>query len=126
MTLSVTAILDKARELLRGEVARAIGWGAAIVIYLVALALDRIPDMSLDQALVSATAAIVTVGGVIEAIRRYVYSSPTVETIAQASADTGVPVVPPPPADTLNTAEAVDEAVEDAKDEARVLDESDV
>lgn len=70
MTLS--DLLDKARDLLAGEPARAIGYGAAAVIYLVALAFDAIPDVSPDAALVAATAAIVTVGGVVESIRRLV------------------------------------------------------
>lgn len=88
---TVRAILDKARELLLSEPARAIGYGAAAVIYLVALAFDRIPDMTADQALIAATAAITTVAGVIEAIRRFVYSPATVSEIvtelAQAEPD---------------------------------------
>lgn len=126
MDLTPTAILDKVRDLLRGEPARAIGYGAAVVIYLVALAFDRIPDMTLDAALVSATAAIVTVGSVIETIRRFVYSPVTVEVIAQTSAETGVPVVPPPPADKLNTPEDVAEAVADAEDGAAFEADTDV
>lgn len=83
MALNITGILDKARDLLRGEPARAIGYGAAAVIYLVALAFERIPDMSPEDALVSATAAITVVAGVIETIRRFVYSPNTVSEIVE-------------------------------------------
>lgn len=79
--MTVSGILDKARELLRGEPARAIGYGAAAVIYLVALATDRIPDMTPDQALTAAVAAIGVIAGVIESIRSLVYSPATVDAI---------------------------------------------
>lgn len=94
----VTRILDTARDLLKGEPARAIGYGAAAAIYLVALAFDRVPDMTPEDALTAATAAIITITGVIETIRRFVYSVNTVEAIAVASAEAGTPVVPAPPA----------------------------
>lgn len=70
MTLS--DVLAKASDLLKGEPARAIGYGAAAAIYLVAYAFDAIPDMTPEQALVSAVAAIGTLAGVIESIRSLV------------------------------------------------------
>lgn len=101
MTLTPTDLLDKAATLLKGEAARAIGYGAAVVIYLVALAFDRIPDMPPEDALTAATAAIVTVTGVIESIRHFVYSQNTVEVIAENAAITGDATIPPPPASNL-------------------------
>ena len=70
--MNVSDLLAKASDLLKGEPARVIGYGAAVAIFLVASALDRIPDMTIDEALVAATAAIVTIGGVIESIRSLV------------------------------------------------------
>jgi hypothetical protein len=77
------AVLDKARDLLKGEPARAIGYGTAAVIYLVAMAFDRIPDMSPEEALTSATFAITSIVGVIESIRHFVYSPATVSEIVE-------------------------------------------
>lgn len=70
--MSISSILDKARDLLAGEPARAIGYGAAAVIYLVAMAFDAIPDVTPEVALGAAIAGIATVAGVIESIRRFV------------------------------------------------------
>lgn len=81
--MSISSILDKARFLLAGEPARAIGYGAAAVIYLVAMAFDVIPDVTPEVALASAAAAIVTIGGVIESIRHFVFSANTVEAITE-------------------------------------------
>lgn len=73
------ALLDKVEGVLSGEPARAIGYGAAVVIYLVAKASGKIADQSFDQAIISAGAGIGVVVGVIETIRRYVYSPATVD-----------------------------------------------
>lgn len=75
------ALLDKAEELLQGEPARAIGYGAAVVIYLVARAVGAIEDVSLDQSLVLAAGYVATVASVIESIRHFVYSPATVAAI---------------------------------------------
>jgi hypothetical protein len=75
------AVLDIARTLLTGEPARAIGYGAAVVIYLVAKVVGVIPDQTFDQAVVEAVAAMAIVASVVETIRHYVYSPATVEYI---------------------------------------------
>ena len=67
--------------LLTKSPARAIGYGAAVVVYLVANAFGRIPDMTIDQAVYTATVVIGILVAVIEAIRHYVYSPATVEDI---------------------------------------------
>jgi hypothetical protein len=97
----VNDILDKARELLKGEPLRAIGYGAGVIIYIVAKALGNVEDIPLDQAIVQAGLAAATLASVIETARRFVYSPATVEVIAERSAETGVPQVPAPPADNL-------------------------
>lgn len=85
-------IADKATALLQGEPARAIGYGAALVIVGVcavsnALGYTRLPEVDLTTALGLATAAIVTVTGIIESIRRFVFSPLTVrEAILDADA----------------------------------------
>jgi hypothetical protein len=97
------SILDSARTLLTGEPARFIGYGAAVVIVGViaisnALGFTRFGEnISLSDALIGATAAIATLGGIIETIRRFVYSQNTVEAIAAVAAETGDATVPPPP-----------------------------
>lgn len=98
MTFDFTALLDKADSALHGEPARIIGYGAAITIYLVAKLSGHIEDQSPDQALISATAGIAAVVSVIETIRKFVYSKPTVQVIAENAAITGDPTVPPSPA----------------------------
>lgn len=77
------AVLDKVRDLLKGEPARLIGYGGAIVIYLVANAFGRIPDMTFDQAVSAAVAAIAIIATFVETIRRYVYSPNTVSEILE-------------------------------------------
>lgn len=100
----IAALLDQARVLLQGEPARLIGYGAAVVVVLVvaianALGFTRFgANIDLGTALGLTTLAIGSLVGLIETIRRYVYSPNTVQRIAEQSAATGVPVVPPPPA----------------------------
>lgn len=71
-------ILDKAASLLQGEPARAIGYGAAIVIVGVIAVANQLgytqlgSNIDLPTALGMATAAILTIGGVIETIRKFV------------------------------------------------------
>lgn len=78
-------ILDKAANILTGEPARAIGYGAALIIYLVAKASGQIADQTPDQALISATAGIASVVGVIESIRHFVYSPNTVNDLRDST-----------------------------------------
>lgn len=77
------AVLDKVRDLLKGEPARAIGYGGAVVVYLVAAAFGRIPDVTFDQAVTMAVTALAIVASFVETIRRYVYSPNTVSEIIE-------------------------------------------
>lgn len=75
--MTITDLLDKAESLLQGEPARAIGYGAALVIVGVSLASNalgftRIPAVDLPTAVADATFAIATIVGVIESIRHFV------------------------------------------------------
>jgi hypothetical protein len=81
--MNISAILDKARAMLSGEPARAIGYGAAVVVYLVAKASGAIADVPLDQAVLQTTSAIAVVVSVIESIRRFVYSPASVTAIIE-------------------------------------------
>ena len=74
-------VLDASRNLLQGEPLRAIGYGAAVVIFLVSNASGRFADVSFDTAITLATTAVATLIGIIETARRYVYSPATVATI---------------------------------------------
>jgi hypothetical protein len=97
-TSLIGRVIGKAQDLLKGEPLRAITYGGAVVIYLVARAVGAIPDVSIDQAIIQSGAAAVALVGLIETARKFVYSKPTVERIAEASAATGVATVPAPPA----------------------------
>lgn len=79
--MNITALLDKVTDVLSGEPARAIGYGGAAIIYVVAKALGQIPDVSPEDALVQAGAAIAVVASLVESIRHFVYSPATVEAI---------------------------------------------
>lgn len=73
--------LDKVQHLLSGEPLRAIVYGGAVIIYVVAKAFAVIPDQSVDEALVTAGAAAALLATLVETARRYVYSPNTVEAI---------------------------------------------
>lgn len=88
-----SAVLDKARDLLQGETLRAIGYGAGVVIYLVAKAVGSIPDLSFDQAVLQAGAAAAVLVTVIESARRFVFSPKTVAAIVTAPPAASGPVV---------------------------------
>jgi hypothetical protein len=70
--MNLTDLLDKASALLKDEPARVIGYGAAVIVFLVAKASGSIEDIPFDQTVVMATAAIATVTTVIETIRHLV------------------------------------------------------
>lgn len=70
--MTITDILNKARDVLSGEPARAIGYGAAVIVYLVARASGSIEDIPLDEAIVLTAGYVATVAAVIESIRRLV------------------------------------------------------
>lgn len=97
-------LLNKVANLLTGEPLRAIGYGAAVVIWLVANASGKFADMSFESAIVLSTTAIGTLSGIIETARKFVYSPNSVQTIANEAFDAGAagapqPAVPAPPAD---------------------------
>lgn len=90
--MTLRDLLDKVDSLLSGEPARAIGYGAALVIVGVSLASNalgftRIPEVSLEGALAAAAIATTTVVTVIEGIRRSVYSPNSVDTIVAEVVD---------------------------------------
>lgn len=89
----IRKLLDLASGLLQGEPARAIGYGAAVVVYFVARASGQLDDIPLDQALILTAGYVATIAGVVESIRRVVYSPATVSQIVEsipASAVDGV------------------------------------
>ncbi len=69
---AISALLDQVRGLLQGEPLRAIGYGAGVIIYIVARASGKIADVSLDQAVIQAGAAAAILASVVETARRYV------------------------------------------------------
>lgn len=86
----VKALLDKANELLKGEPARAVGYGAAVIIYFVARASGSLEDVTVEEALVQGAAAIAIAASIVETIRRLVYSPATVEALlAEKDGDVG-------------------------------------
>lgn len=86
----VSALLDKVDQLLTSEPARLIGYGAAVVVYLVARVMaDRgyisVP-LSFDQSIGAAFGAIATLVILVESIRRFVYSPLTfIESLSDES-----------------------------------------
>lgn len=85
----VNALLAPVQDILTGEPARAIGYGAAAIIYVVAKLVGAIPDQTPDQALASATAGIAVVVSVVESIRHYVYSPNTVQQLTPQGMSAG-------------------------------------
>lgn len=100
MKFDLSAILDKVRDALSGEPVRFIAYGSALVVVgVVALAnslgITRFgADLSLTDALVGSTAAVATLGALVEAIRKAVYSPATV-----AESFIPLPSAPTSPAD---------------------------
>ncbi len=85
-------LLDAATRLLQGEPLRAIGYGAAVVVFLVANASGRFADLTFDEALNIALAAVTTLIGIIETARRFVYSPNTVARVETAAIQRGIDV----------------------------------
>lgn len=85
---AVRSLLDVLGRLLSGEPARLIGYGAAVIVYIVARVSKTLPDVSLDQALIQVAAVIALAASVVETIRHYVYSPATVRAILD-QIDTG-------------------------------------
>jgi len=86
------SVLDAAARLLQGEPLRAIGYGAAVVVFLVANASGRFADLTFDESLNIALAAITTLIGIIETARRFVYSPNTVTQVTNAALQRGVDI----------------------------------
>lgn len=81
----IKALLDKAVALLADrEPARAIGYGAAVIAYFVARQAVSIPDISFEDAVILTAAYVGVVGGVIETIRKIVWSPNTVDALLQS------------------------------------------
>jgi hypothetical protein len=76
-------MLDSASNLLQGEPARVIGYGAAAVVYFVARVSGAIDDIPFEDALSLTVGYVAVVAGVIESIRRIVYSPNTVAAIIE-------------------------------------------
>jgi hypothetical protein len=70
-------LIDKVEQLLQGETLRAIGYGGAVVVYLVAKAVGSIPDVPFEQAVTQAIAATGVIGAFVESARHFVYSPAT-------------------------------------------------
>lgn len=76
---AVKTALDKAEVLLtEKEPARAIGYGAALIVFAIAKVSGAIPDQSLDESLALGAAAVLSTTAIVESIRRFVYSPATV------------------------------------------------
>ena len=68
----VIPVLDAVESVLVGEPVLVIGNGAAVIIYLVAKASGRIPDVSFDEALAQTGPALVLLNTILVAIRQLV------------------------------------------------------
>ena len=94
--MNITSILDKVRNALNGEPVRFIAYGSAIVVVAVvavanAAGITRFgSDLSLGDALIGSTAAIATLSGLVEAVRRAVYSPNSVNDLVNDALDTGI------------------------------------
>lgn len=71
-------LLDQAAALLQASPARAIGYGGAVVVYIVAKAFGRIPDLSFEDSVALAFSVIPILVAIVETIRAFVYSPATV------------------------------------------------
>lgn len=89
-------IISKAEDLLQGEPLRVIGYGAAVVIWLVCNASGRFADISFDSALALTVSAAATLTAILETARRFVYSPNTVAVVAAAAYAAGADEVPVP------------------------------
>lgn len=70
--MNVRDLLDKASELLKGEPARAIGYGVGAAVYFIARASGAIDDIPFEDAVILSAGYIATIAGVIESIRSLV------------------------------------------------------
>ncbi len=82
LSKTVSVILDRIYQLLTTEPARLIGYGAAVVVFLVAQGLNYVrpgilPVVSFEQSLGLAFSASAMLVVLVESIRRFVYSPAT-------------------------------------------------
>jgi len=70
----VRTLLTMLGNVLQGEPARFIGYGAGLVVYAVAKLVGAIPDIPLEQAIAGAVAYTAIVASVVESVRHFVYS----------------------------------------------------
>lgn len=88
---TITKVLDKVDVYLQTEPARLIGYGAAVVVFLVAQVVGRVrpgllPDVPFETAIAITGSAIVFLTVVVENIRRFVYAPMTyIEDLADES-----------------------------------------
>lgn len=78
----VSSILDKVDTLLTSEPARMIGYGAAVLVYLIVRIVGElkpglVPQVGFDESVGLAFSAIATLVILVESIRRFVYSPET-------------------------------------------------
>lgn len=98
LVAKLQGLSDAIEKLLQGETARVIGYGAGVVIYIVAKLFGAIPDVPFDQAVIQAGTAAGVLVAIIESIRHYVFSPATVASIV---------TTPPTAAGPIAAAEAV-------------------
>lgn len=97
----MNVIIEFLKEQFRKEPARYIAYGSAAAIAGVVKLSELLGSpLSADSNVALAVGTIATFI-ITEVARRFVYSPATVEVIAERSADTGIPQVPPPPASDL-------------------------
>ena len=89
--MTIHDVVTKAEALLQGEPLRAIVYGAAVVVYIVAAVTGRFGVVSLDNALVQAGAA---AAALTELGRHYVYSPATVTSIVDELAPLDEAIAP--------------------------------
>lgn len=75
------SVLNTVSDILKGEPARAIGYGGAAVLYVVAKLSGNIPDVTPEEALTQAAGFLAIVASFVESIRHFVYSPATVEAL---------------------------------------------
>lgn len=81
------SIFDRARDALQGETARFIGYGAGLIVYAVARVSGAVDDIPLEAALTATAAYVTVVAGVVESIRRFVYSPRSAENLLDVIAE---------------------------------------
>lgn len=123
IVVRIQAFIDQVTNALKGETLLAIGNGAGVVIYLVAKASGKIPDVPLEQAIIQAGTAAALLNSVLLAARQYVYSPKKVDEIVATKPTSAGPIAAAKAAgvDTTLADAVVAAAPEDEVDTAAVL-----